>query len=107
MLDKQSTDRSLFSKEDNYRRLTWLGKATPNIVFVHIEVGVFPCTKVVSDPDNDPDIFRRLFREIIKPIVSLAGLKGVEPGKFLWGKRVHLFLNKEDEQPYHLSLPIR
>ena len=56
----------MYSKGDNYERLTWLGKATSNTLFICIKISIFPSTKVVCDLGNSPDVLRRPFGEIIK-----------------------------------------
>ena len=77
--DKQPIDRSSNLNENNYKKLTWLSKATPNTVFVCVKVRVFSSTKVIFYPDNSLDIFRCTLTEVIEPKVCLARLKGIEP----------------------------
>ena len=93
----------MYSKGDNYERLTWLDKATSNTFFIRIKISIFPSTKAVCDPGNSPDVLRRSFGEIIKSKITLARLKGIEPRKFLWGRWFHLLFNEDDEKAYHLN----
>ena len=96
----------MYSKGDNYERLTWLGKATSNTFFIRIKISIFPSTKAICDLDNSPDVLQRPFGEIVKSKIALAGLKSIEPRKFFWGRRFHFSFGEEDEKAYHLSPPI-
>ena len=79
MSDKQSTDGLSCDKASAYRELTWLSKGTPNAGLERVKVSVLPSTKAILDPNNSLDILRRSLREIIKPKIALAGLKGIKP----------------------------
>ena len=96
----------MYSKGNNYERLTWLGKATSNTFFIRIKISIFPSTKAICDPSNSLDVLRRPFGEIVKSKIALAGLKGIEPLKFLWGRWFHLSFGEEDEKAFHLSPPV-
>ena len=79
MSNKQSTDRSLCARENNYKKLTWLNKATSHVLLICIKLSVFPSTEAVFDPNNSLDILRRPFGEVVKPEITLERFKSIEP----------------------------
>ena len=69
----------MYPKGDNYRKLTWLSKATPNAFIISIKISILPFTRVIFDPDDNSEALRCPFGKIVKPKIALTGLKGVEP----------------------------
>ena len=95
----------MYSKGDNYRKLTWLSKATPNAFIICVKISILPRTGIVFDPNNGSETLWRPFWKIVKSIIALTGLKGVEPSKFLRSRRFHFSFGEEDEKTYRISPP--
>ena len=107
MLNEGSANRiQIYSKEESYGELTWFSKATSDAGLRCEEISILPVTKTFLDLGNDLDFLSHPLGKIVKPQVAFARLEGIEPRKLLRSRKVHLLLNEEDEESYHVSPPI-